>query len=348
MTCKPKYWRILTIAVLFLIGFSSCSETFEPLPAFSQEGIEVPNGFPEIQFPEDNSFTKERWELGKKLFFDPILSVDSTKSCNSCHKQEFAFADNVAVSNGVKNRPGTRNSPSLANVAYHPYYTREGGVPTLEMQVLVPIQEHNEFAFNILLAQERLQRIPDYVELSKKAYDREPDYFVITRALATFERSLISGYSAYDEYKFGQNENALSRKEKAGMELFFSERVGCMNCHSGINFTNYAFENNGLYKEYADEGRRRLTGKEEDYGLFKVPSLRNVEFTAPYMHDGSIETLEEVIEHYNGGGEDFVNKSEFVKPLSLTQKEKDQLLTFLNALSDYNFIKQKAFLKDED
>ncbi|MFY0672500.1 MAG: cytochrome-c peroxidase [Bacteroidia bacterium] len=348
MKYLPKYWRISVTALLISISFFSCVEAFEPVPALNQQGIEIPKGFPDIQFPEDNTFTKERWELGKKLFYDPILSLDSTKSCNSCHKQQFAFSDNLAFSNGVQNRPGTRNSPSLANVAYHPYYTREGGVPTLEMQILVPIQEHNEFDFNILLAQERLQRIPDYVELSKMAYDREPNYFVITRALATFERSLISGNSAYDKFKFDNQENALTKREKKGMELFFSERIGCGNCHSGINFTNYTFENNGLYEQYTDEGRRRLTGKDEDNGLFKVPSLRNVEFTAPYMHDGSIETLEDVIEHYNEGGEDFENKSRLIKPLNLSEKEKSQLLAFLIALSDYSFINQEEFFKNEN
>lgn len=331
---KSSYiWSAL---VLFI--FVSCVEPSSEIPLLNNSGVIIPNGFDEIFYPEDNEFTEARWNLGKKLFYDPILSADSSTSCNSCHKQEYAFADNKAFSPGVENRPGTRNSPSLANVAYHPYYTREGGVPTLEMQVLVPIQEHNEFDFNIILAEKRLKRLPNYVTLSMEAYNREPDYFVITRALATFERSLISGNSRFDRYEYHNEKSALTKKEKAGYALFKSEKANCIACHSGFDFTNYAFENNGLDTDYKDIGRMRLTGEENDKGLFKVPSLRNASLTAPYMHNGSITTLEEVIEHYNKGGHNYFNKSKLVKPLGLNEKEKEQLLAFLKSLTDESFI----------
>ncbi|MGB0431423.1 MAG: cytochrome-c peroxidase [Bacteroidia bacterium] len=348
MNYKPKYWFFRLLTYLAAISFTACIQEFEPQASIKESELNVPAGFPEVPFPADNSFTIAKWKLGKKLFYDPIMSVDSTKSCNSCHKQEYAFADNVAFSDGVKNRPGTRNSPSLANVAYQPYFTREGGVPSLEMQVLVPIQEHNEFDFNILLIEERLKKIPVYIDLSKKAFNREPDYYVITRALATFERSLISGNSPYDQYTFNGNDNALTRKQQKGMELFFSNKTGCSNCHSGFNFSNYAFENNGLYIDYSDVGRKRLTGNDKDEALFKVPSLRNVALTAPYMHDGSMATLDEVIDHYNNGGENHFNKSELLKPLGLSENEKAQLIAFLQSLTDDYFINNNEFKKDEN
>ena len=302
------------------------------------EIMEVPQGFPDIEHPEGNEFTIERWELGKKLFYDPIFSKDGTVSCASCHDPALAFSDDVSVSIGTEGLLGTRNSPSLGNVAYHPYYTREGGVPTLEMQILVPIQEHNEFNNNIVLIADTLATIPTYVQMAKVAYDREPDAFVITRALSQFERSLISGQSAFDkEYNYGV-EGSMSNSALRGKLLFESNRTSCSTCHSGFNFTNYSFQNNGLYFEYPDNGRERLTQDPNDRALFKVPSLRNAEVTGPYMHDGSIESLTEVIEHYNTGGSNHINKNVLIQPLNLTENEKADLLSFLKSLTDQAFI----------
>ena len=177
-------------ALLILFAFSSC-EKFRVEEAKSSRLI-TPEGFPAVDFPEDNAFSNARWELGKRLFFDPILSIDSSISCGSCHKPSLAFSDAVAFSPGVFNRPGVRNTPTLANVAYHPYFLREGSVPTLEMQVLVPIQEHNEFSHNIVAIAEQLNWQPSYVQQSQEAYGRNPDAFVITRAIATFQRTLLS------------------------------------------------------------------------------------------------------------------------------------------------------------
>ena len=305
----------------------------------------LPSPFSTISFPEDNSYSEERWELGKKLFYDNVLSIDSTLSCASCHKSELSFSDNVSLSKGVKDRDGVRNAPSLANIGYHPYFTREGGVPTLEQQVLVPLQEHNEFDFNIVLAGERIAQDSMYVAMSQKAYNRMPDYYVITRALANFERSLISDNSYFDQYHFDAQTDALSNSQKRGMALFYSEKTNCYKCHVGPNFTDYSFENNGLYKDYSDEGRRRLTEEETDDGRFKVASLRNVEVTGPYMHDGSLRTLAEVIEHYDSGGKNHKNKSELTQPLNLTQQEKDELLAFLLSLTDNEFLTNHQFKK---
>jgi cytochrome c peroxidase len=334
----------LRLGILILIlGIFSCQNDENIEPLYVPDLMELPNGFPQIEFPEDNEFTMARWELGKKLFFDPIMSADSTLSCANCHQPELAFSDDVPFSFGVENRIGTRNSPSLANIAYHPYFTREGGVPTLEMQILVPIQEHNEFDFNIVLIAERLVKDSFYVSMSRTAYDREPDHFVITRALACFERSLLSGYSPYDQYTNYDKTSALTTSEIRGMNLFFSNKTNCSKCHSGFNFSNYAFENNGLYEEYEDDGRFRLTGEESDIALFKVQSLRNIEITAPYMHDGSMNSLEEVIEHYNFGGENHPHKSELIQPLNLTEKEKSDLIQFLKSLTDETFTNNQLF-----
>lgn len=330
---------VIFLGVVILHGCRS-DDSLKPLVFDSQA---VPMGFPDIIYPEDNTYSTERWELGKRLFYDPILSVDSSISCGSCHKASLAFSDDVALSNGVKNRAGTQNSPTLANVAYHPYYTREGGVPTLEMQVLVPIQEHNEFDFNIVEAAKRIATDSIYIQMSYAAYERAPDYYVITRALANFERSLLSGNSKFDKYHYQHQETALNTEEKAGMALFFSERTQCSTCHSDFNFTNYSFENNGLDKDYSAIGRMRLTGKEEDNALFKVPTLRNIERTAPYMHDGSMATLESVIAHYNTGGETHPNKSALIQPLHLSITEQAQLLAFLKTLTDETFITEEKF-----
>jgi cytochrome c peroxidase len=317
------------------VSLQSCNKT-EPVQT-KINYLEIPKGFPDIDFPEDNAFSNLRWELGKKLFFDPVLSKDSSISCSTCHKPELAFADNQATTNGVFDRPGTRNSPSLANVAYSPYFIREGSVPTLEMQVLVPIQEHNEFNSNIVDLSEKLNTIPEYVLLSNKAYDRNPDPFVITRAIATFERSIISGTSTYDDYLNGNN-NVLSQSEIDGMNLFNSSKTNCFTCHSGLFFTNHGFENNGLYEVYADSGRMRFTNLESDRALFKVPSLRNVGITGPYMFDGSMNTLEDVVDHYNNGGNAHPNKNAQITPLNLTETEKKSLVAFLNSLTDYKLI----------
>jgi len=258
----------------------------EETVSFFPDLMEIPEGFPAIDSPEENTFTQARWDLGKKLFFDPIMSVDSSISCASCHHPSIAFSDDVSFSLGVNDLLGTRNTSPLFNLAYHPYFTREGGVPTLEMQVFVPIQEHNEFNFNIVPLSEKLAADSIYTQMALEAYDRTPNPFVITRALACFERSLLSGNSRYDQHL---QSPVFTPSEERGMDLFFSERTNCSNCHSGFNFTNYAFENNGLYEAYEDEGRFRLTNEETDWALFKTPSLRNIALTAPYMHDGSVD-----------------------------------------------------------
>lgn len=333
---------LIVVSVMICLSFISCHK--EDLKAESY--LEIPRGFPMPFFPEDNTFTNDRFLLGRDLFYDPILSIDSSISCASCHKQELAFSDGLRISEGVMSRMGTRNAPSLTNVAYHPYFLREGGVPSLEMQIAVPIQEHNEFDHNILLIAEKLNASSKYVDLSYKAYNRLPDPFVITRAIACFERALISGDSPYDHYLNG-DQNAISTSAKNGLRLFNSNELKCSQCHATFNFTNYQFENNGLYEVYTDEGRMRFTGMESDRALFKVPSLRNVELTSPYMHDGSIGSLEAVIDHYASGSKNHPHKSKLINGFKITDDEKEDLINFLKTLTDNNFISNEKFKNHE-
>ncbi|HMX41747.1 MAG TPA: cytochrome c peroxidase [Saprospiraceae bacterium] len=324
--------------------FGACQkEPSASPPAEPEDLLAVPPGFPTPLFPADNELTAARFALGKRLFYDVAMSRDSTVSCASCHAPSHAFSDSVALSPGAGGLPGRRNAPTLANVAYQPYFTREGGVPTLEMQVLVPIQEHNEFDFNILPIAERLKKDTSYVRMSREAYGRDPDFYIITRSLACFERTLISGRSRFDAFYNQGDAGALTDAERRGMDLFFSERTSCTGCHRGFNFSNYAFENNGLYLKYADPGRFRLTADSADVARFKVPTLRNTGVTAPFMHDGSLPTLAAVVEHYNSGGKQHPHKNPLVRPLGLTAQEKEDLVAFLESLTDEKFITDPKF-----
>lgn len=336
----------LTLFLSLLLVLFSCRKE-EQQPVSDEYMLKIPAGFPQPDIPKDNLLTHSRIELGRRLFFDPALSRDSTRSCGSCHFPHLAFSDSTAVSLGIEGRPGIRNTPTLANVVYQKKLLREAGVPTLEMQILVPIQEHNEFDFNILEITERLRRMPEYVDAAQEAYGRAPDAFVITRSIAAFERTLLSGNSPFDQWFFQGKNAAMTAAEKRGYDLFQSERLSCAKCHEGFLFTNQQAANNGLYEVYPDSGRMRLTGLESDRALFKIPSLRFAALTAPYMHDGSLPSVEAVIGHYNSGGKPHPNKSPLVRPLGLTAGEKADLLAFLKALTDPGFLTNPAFQAPE-
>ncbi len=325
---------------LLLLLLAACRK--DPETVFNDEyTLRIPAGFPEPSFPADNALTRTRVELGRLLFFDPVLSRDSSISCGSCHLPHLAFSDNKALSLGIENRVGERNAPSLANVAYLPVFIRDGGVPTLELQVLVPIDDHLEMDFNIVEAGQRLNRNERYIRLSRRAYNRDPDPYVILRALAAFQRTFISGNSRYDKYLHAGG--TLSTQELRGRDLFFSDSLACSHCHSGFNFTGNAFENNGLYLTYSDSGRARITMRAEDNGKFRVPSLRNIALTAPYMHDGSLVSLSEVIDHYASGGTTHANKNPIIRPFSLPTDDKQALILFLESLTDNEFVHNPSF-----
>ena len=287
---------------------------------------------PELIFPEDNPVSDVSVELGGALFFESLLSKDSTLSCQSCHINNIAFADHLPLGEGVKGRHVTRNTPTLFNVGYHPYFMADGKFKTLEDQVLGPINEHREFDMNPEEVIQRLKTVPYYNELSQKAYGRELDIDVVQKAIANFERVLISDNSKFDQFKRG--ETPLTEQEQMGWELFNSPKLNCYQCHSGFNFTNYAFENNGLVVAYSDSGRALITHRGEDLAKFKVPTLRNIMITAPYMHDGSLETLDEVIDHYSAGGKGHSSQSDLINGFELTPNERTALLAFLATLTE--------------
>lgn len=286
-----------------------------------------------IPFPKDNPITAEKIAFGKRLFFDKRLSKNNDLSCATCHRPDKAFTDGLTKSIGTNGSVAMRNAPSLFNTAYSKSYMYDGEVKTLEQQVLVPIQDHLEMGTSMREVLQKLSKDPEYKSLARSIFNRELDAYVITRAISTYERTLVSRNSRFDKYRKGEK-HALNSNEIAGWKLF-SEKLYCIKCHSGPDFTNYNVVSNGLYIDYGlDQGRYRINGLEKEKGTFKIPSLRNVSLTAPYMHDGSVHTLKEVILHYSGGGAAHSNKSGIIKPFQLTKLEINQLESFLEALVD--------------
>ncbi|MBU3740877.1 MAG: cytochrome-c peroxidase [Candidatus Kapabacteria bacterium] len=300
-------------------------------PTQPQVLVDVPPGFPEQIVPADNATTSDRVALGKMLFHSTQLSRFQDISCASCHLSQHAFAGNRPVSPGTGGAMGTRNAPSLANVGYYPHFMREGGVPTLEQQIAVPIQEHAEFDFNMVRAVDRLRTDTTVQRMAQAAYGRDLDAFVLTRAIAAYERTLVSGRSRADV-------GTLTPAEQRGKALFFSDRTSCSSCHSGFLYTTFGFANTGIHAAYTDPGRMRMTDATSDSNVFVIPSLRIVAVTAPYMHDGSYATLRDVIDNYNAGGHPHVNKAAAIRPLGLTRDECDDIEAFLRALTDETFI----------
>ncbi|MCB0795581.1 MAG: c-type cytochrome [Flavobacteriales bacterium] len=327
-------WRttILLGPCLVLLGCRKDIGPDAPLVDTPYE-LDVPNGFPEPPLRGDNPLTVASVALGKALFFERRLSRNGTISCGSCHIPSSAFSDTVALSLGVDHLPGLRNSPPLTNLAYHTSFFKDGGVPDLELQVLAPIHDELEMDHDILAAAAVLSDEQPYRTLSQRAYGRELDAFVITRAIANYERTLLSGWSRYDRYLQGDGD-ALSSAEVNGMNLFFSPEVACGECHSGHDLSDHSFQNVGQYLEYEDPGRQRITLSEADAGKFKVPTLRNVTLTAPYMHDGSMADLGEVVDHFLSGGLPHPNRSVLMQEVQLTTEERSDLIAFLAALED--------------
>ncbi|WP_417596871.1 MbnH family di-heme enzyme [Oceanospirillum sp.] len=358
--------------------FSAGTSTFD---------FRIPANTPAPFVPEDNPMTPEKVELGRHLFFDIRLSGNQTQSCGSCHLQELGFADGIALPTGSTGEQLDRNSQGLLNVAYNSTFTwgnhsltsltDQHSVPLFaEFPVELGVNDSNKE--EILL---RLSQDTSYQQLFAAAYPdsnldngSEINFQQISQSLASFIRSMVSFDAPYDHYEQGDS-NALTDSQKRGMDLFFSERTECFHCHGGFNFSQSTrhsktvffeapFFNNGLYNldgagsyPVGNQGLFELTGKEEDKGKFRPVSLRNIEVTAPYMHDGSIETLEEVIEHYaaggrapttingqaTGDGRKNPNKSGFVGGFELTTQEKQDLINFLKSLTDDSFNKDERF-----
>lgn len=330
-------------SLIFLFAFASCcidemvQENLVGQKLFTIETNNADFSIPSI--PADNILTEERIALGKQLFYDNRLSRNLNFSCASCHKPELAFSDTILVPPGDMILIGKRGSPSLANVAWHPYFFKEGGSPTLETQVQGPIENPEEMDFTFPELINRLSLDESYQSQAQLAYKRDFDAFVLTRALGAFQRTLVSSNSTYDQYLAGETE--LNATQLLGESLFFG-KAKCSTCHSGFDFTEYGFANNGLFEEFEDVGLFRVSSDSTDIGKFKIPTLRNIELTAPYMHNGSLKTLNAVIEHYNSGGKNHPNKSQLIEPLYLSAEEKTALISFLKTLTDQSFINNPA------
>jgi cytochrome c peroxidase len=298
--------------------------------------------YPTVTYPEDNPFSTEKAELGRRLFYEKGLSLDSSVSCASCHLQQFAFTDTARVSRGFKGDTGFRNSTSLANVAFQNAFFRDGGVHTLERAVHPPVL--TEFEMNMMPEEmlERLRANQQYADLFKKSFDGELDYKSVVYALATFQRTLVSFQSRYDSFIAGDTA-ALTKEELAGLTLFRSERLKCNTCHQEPLFIDNELHNIGLYDVYVDYGRGRVTLDSADYGKFRTPTLRNIAVSGPYMHDGSFKSLEEVVAFYETGGKQHPNRSPILTPFKLTDKERKQLISFLEALTDSTFLHNPKF-----
>lgn len=326
------------IAIVALLGACRhpAEELLEPDRPFN---VLMPPGLPPIPVPDDNPITEASVAMGKALFFDKRLSRDGSVSCASCHIPDHAFSDTVARSLGVQGLPGMRNAPPLTNLAWHSAFFRDGGVPTLEQQVIAPIHDPLEMDHSITRAAADLRNVEPYATLSQRAYGKPMEAWELSRALAAYERTLVSGWSRYDRYLQG-DASALTPAERHGLELFRSEALNCTACHSGFDLSDHAYHNVGQYLNYADPGRSRITLLASDEGRFKTPTLRNIALTAPYMHDGSLATLEQVVDFFSTGGLPHPNRDPELRTFVLTAEDRADLIAFLHSLTDERSIDQ--------
>jgi cytochrome c peroxidase len=306
-------------------------------PAFflcAQEDIRVPLGLLPIQWPADNPYSKAKVELGRLLYFDKRLSADGTVACADCHHPKFAFTDGNSVSTGIKGQKGGRSAPTVFNRAYSLAQFWDGRAATLEEQAKGPMANPIEMGNTHQAVVAKLQEIPGYRTQFKTVFGTETiDIDHVSKAIATFERTVLSGNSPYDQYKAGKK-NALTAQQVAGMKLFFG-KARCDACHEGINFTTNAYHNLGIGtdKPKPDEGRFIVTKNPADWGAFKTPTLREAARTAPYMHDGGMKTLDEVVDFYDKGGTPNKNLDKEIRKLNLTAEEKKELVAFLKSLN---------------
>jgi len=285
-----------------------------------------------VPSPEDNPLTSAKVDLGRRLFHDPILSRDRSRACASCHLAEHAFADTATVSRGVGEQRGTRNAPALRNRAFGRSFFRDGRSPTLEDAVLRPIQAPDELAMTLPEVVRRLREDASYPEAFAAAFGSDLiDQAALARALASFVRSLLSGDAPADRYLAGDS-TALTPAARRGRHLFFT-KANCTACHSGPYLTDERFHNTGVSWGSGDVGREAVSGAPADRGGFRTPSLRDVAITAPYMHDGSIRTLEEVVEFYDQvlGQNPLLDHR--IRPLRLSADERADLVAFLESLT---------------
>ena len=354
------YLALLSVTLLF----AACKHEIEPPidvnPQATPYNLEIPPFFPPMDIPEDNPMTVEGVELGRFLFWEPKLSADNTQSCGSCHFPEHSFSDPAQFSTGITGAIGDRQSMALVNLGWARDYFWDGRAPTLEEQVLEPIPNPIEMNQPWPEALEKLRDDDLYPGMFEAAFGTpEITKERYAKAMSQFLRTMISSNSKFDQWR--QGDYIMTESEFRGYELFNKEGgdpeivqggefgADCFHCHgeAGMQFSDYLPHNNGLDSIFTDLGFGGVTGNPLDYGRFKAPTLRNVELSAPYMHDGRFNTLEEVIEHYNSGGHPSTTIDPFMKyttgGLMLSPQSKEDLLNFLKTLTDASFTEEEAF-----
>ena len=352
---------LLGIATLGLLWACEPDDGGPPEPAAGDDltqlpyapeayAFDLPDHFQAIVEPPDNPATVAGVELGRALFFDPVLSRDSTVACASCHRPELAFTDGRAISEGIDGRRGRRSAMSLVNVGLQSSFFWDGRSGSLEEQSLHPVEDPVEMDADWAEIERRLRVHPDYPRSFRAAFGieraQEIDRELVARAIAQFERSITSGTSEFDRVVFGLD-GFLSELEEEGRELFFTEpsteHPGCAHCHNSPTFADVdltgGFRNNGLdsvdaVELFEDFGRGEVTGNPYGNGKFRAPTLRNIELTAPYMHDGRFATLDEVLDHYAAGGHYSPTRDPQILPFALDERRRAALKAFLATLTD--------------
>ena len=308
MNSHKIFLGFLIPIVLGSWGCQGPTEGAGSVPIGTPVEIQAPLGLPPVPIPSDNPPTAETISLGRRLYYDPMLSVDDTVACASCHHPDFGFTDGKPVSEGVNGQKGGRNAPTVFNVAYFATQFWDGRSPNLENQAEGPVQNPIEMAHTLEGVEQKLTADPTYQAEFEKAFGPGLITFEkVEKAIASFERTVISGNSPFDRYFYGGDETALSEAAKRGLEILRDPQKGnCTACHPIGLFTDNRFHNIGVgvddQGELTDLGRYEVSKNEADRGAFKTPSLRNIALTAPYMHDGSLKTLKEVVDFYIGGG----------------------------------------------
>ena len=305
-----------------------CLASLTLYPAISAQAA-PPVGLPEVTHPQDNPSTDDKVELGRMLYFDKRLSADNTVSCASCHDPKMGWSNNDATAVGVGGQRGGRSAPTIINSAYQRFQFWDGRAGTLEEQALGPIANPIEMNLPIEEAVKRLSAIEGYQKRFKEVFGSEVNKDNLAKAIAAFERTIVSGNAPYDRFKAG-DKTALSDEAQTGMKLFFG-KANCSACHNGPHFSDSAFHNVGVGSsaKEIDLGRRKISNLEGDQGAFRTPTLREIARSGPYMHDGTLKTLEEVVDYYNQGGTKNDYLDEEIYALKLSDAEKKALVTFL-------------------
>lgn len=331
--------RAWTAIAVIALGLASCQKPNEEDP--EPFALAVPDHFPPLVYGDgEEAPTREGFELGRVLFYDPGLSVDGTVSCGTCHAQVHAFADHaVALSTGVGGAVGTRNTPALSNLAWYPNFMGDGGITHLEVMPLAPLTNPVEMANTGADVVAYLQAHPVYPHLFQQVFGGEPTGQRMLVALAQFQSMLVSANARYDRVMLGEAD--FTPAEERGYALFTAH---CATCHEEPLMTDFSYANTGLDSTSADPGRYLVTLYPADHGAFKVPNLRNISLTQPYMHDGRFFTLRQVIDYYS---DDLIVHEHLDPrlpgPLGLNEQEREDLVSFLETLTDYDFISDRRF-----